>query len=69
MEEYRKLLEETVNVNTGRGRKPSTVRNYLYMLNCLSNQLTKNDIGARQSLISIKYQRGAGLFNCYTYPP
>ena len=45
MEEYRKLLEETVNVNTGRGRKPSTVRNYLYMLNGLSNQLTKNDIG------------------------
>ena len=46
MEQYKKLLTETVNVNTGRGRKPATVRNYLYMLNNLSNQLTDKDIGS-----------------------
>ena len=45
MEQYKKLLTETVNVNTGRGRKPATVRNYIYMLNRLSQHLTHKDIG------------------------
>ena len=44
MEEFKKLLAETVNVNTGRGRKPGTVKNYIYMLNSVANQLTDKDI-------------------------
>lgn len=44
MEQFKKLLAETVNVNTGRGRKPGTVKNYIYMLNSVANQLTDKDI-------------------------